>query len=136
MRTAEVDKLVLAFVLEHPGATARDVAAELGNPMTRSRERAQANAGLKRLGDAGRVVAEGYPQRWTAVDREPIHDPEYVEIVIGRLAELWKVIPVEHRHAVEWCMVDLQRALGINETGVDHKVDARTDVHSPMLETR
>lgn len=62
MKPAEVDAFALAFVAEHPGTTARDLAAALGSPMCRSRERAQANAALKRLGDRGAIEADGYPQ--------------------------------------------------------------------------
>jgi hypothetical protein len=108
---------VLAYLDEHPASTARQIAAALGATKANSPERYQVHAALNRLRDRGRVEGSGYPCKWTvSAPPKPIHDAEYVEIVIERLGELWHAIPSEHRHAVEWCMVDLQRALGIIET--------------------
>jgi len=107
-----IDTRVLAFVEANPSCTARDVGEMLGNAASKSRERSQAHAALGRLRDIGMIEGRDWPARWTAIKREPIHDPEYVEIVLERLSELRAAAPERLHHAIDYCCVDLQRALG------------------------
>lgn len=107
-----IDTKVLAFVEANPKCTGRDVGEMLGSAASKSRERTQAHASLGRLHGMGMITGDGWPTRWTAVEREPIHDPEYVEIVIARLVELRAAAPERLHHAIDYCCVDLMRALG------------------------
>ena len=107
-----IDITVLAFVKANPSCSAREVSEMLGATSARSRERHQAHASLGRLHDMGMIDGDGYPARWTAVEREPIHDPEYVVIVIKRLGKLREDAPERLHHAIDHCYVDLMRALG------------------------
>jgi hypothetical protein len=147
----EADKFVLAFINEHPGCTAREVSAALGDSRSRSQERNIAYAALARLEGRGVVKADRSEptRRWhPAVPRERDQllleeiarlrqriaelehaneqlefDRDYVEAARERLAEVWERAPVYLRHSLEWSMVDLGRALG----EVPTKEDAHDD---------
>ncbi len=78
---------------------------------------------LRQLADRGdiEVVVNSYPARWRVAERpsDPLPEPsplmprpEYVEVVIERLAALREIAPVGCHHLIDYCMVDLQRALG------------------------
>ena len=111
----QFDARLLAAIQAAPGSTAKELTIAFGGPETgRSQLRNQVYAALNHLRWLGQIEPSGYPQRWTASDLPLAQklDPEYVEIVIERLAELREDAPERLHHAIDYCCVDLRRALG------------------------
>jgi len=111
----QIDARLLAAIEAAPGSTAKDLTIALGGSETgRSQLRNQVYAALNRLRFLGRIEPSGYPQRWAPSDKGPaqVFDPDYVELVIERLAELREDAPERLHHAIDYCSVDLMRALG------------------------
>jgi hypothetical protein len=111
----QIDTRVFAAIEAAPGSTAKDLTLAFGGPETgRSQLRNQVYAALNRLRFLGRIESSGYPQRWAPSDQGPAQtlDPEYVELVIERLVKLREDAPERLHHAIDYCSVDLMRALG------------------------
>jgi hypothetical protein len=116
---------IMAWLADHPRSTSRDVATMLAERAPTHSELTTAHAALRSLEDRGEVEREegSWPIRWRLVERaresaplpEPtpaLPRPEYVDVVIERLVELRKLAPEHLFHLIDYCQVDLGRALG------------------------
>ena len=110
----QIDARLLAAIEAAPGSTAKDLVLAFGGPESGRSQLRNFYAALNRLRFVGRIEPSWYPHRWAPSDKGPAQtfDPEYVELVIERLAKLREDAPERLHHAIDYCCVDLMRALG------------------------